>query len=391
LAWNGSYSTTSAVVQALSQPTAGGLYTEPVVRFFQHHEADAFDKALHAVDRATSVVNVSDINELLLSPTGQTLVGNRRYTAEGFMHIARTLSSGLWTLLVDISGGRRRPLVDPDSYDAVAAINIFNATLRLRFSQLDGKRLILTPQRIEGLGPSYCYMDNRTLFQAAQETIELSPVPTLFLGASLIGRRMNIWYRSREPMFSVPVGGKRRHFWTGYYIANGEVTGVSLRGAEAIYNSFGNCLGSLTEQGQRVIHAGTTFTQRVERMLSRLISREPDVERLRERFVQLAATSLNLVGSEEVRQQREARILQILGRRSLPRSIAGDVLSNAICVGSDTTLRPSHVMLTAETAAARTAYDLFCGLVRVGKKVGLDRREKLEQIAYELLLGKLKL
>ncbi len=369
------------------------LYTRPAVSRYGHEQAARLDARLAELDARTTLRPIAGVEELLLTPDGVTQSGDYRYTWAGFAQVAQELAPGLSKLIPDIAGCYRRPENEPEFFDLLAAINMFNAVLSLRFELLSKKQVILncSERLIEGVVSStYKFLENRALYQQASEAIAAAGRDVQFYGAEVVGRRLTLWYRGRRPAFRVSVGKESHDFWIGYYFCNGEASNTSLRGTAAVFSRFGCCLEAFRD-GTRINHAGRNFNRRVEQLFNRVAARELKVDSLREGVECLMQASLKISGTADAQAQQEERVVQALCRRGIGQWVAQDIVRNAIYVGKDVTAQPEHRMIAPDLHASRTTYDLFCAMLRQSRKLGLDRREKVEQVAYELLVRKLKL
>lgn len=376
-----------------TSPTRSLYWRPPVRRFISGQEA-ALDTYLEQLDNNSSVWPVQGVEDLLLTPDGVTQSGGYRYTWAGFSQIAQELAAGLSTVIPDIAGCDRRPDVDaPELYDLTTAISLFNAVITLRFDWLRTKKIIRNNKHklIEGLvGPLHKFLDNRSLYHQANEAIKGAPLPVRFQMALLIGRRLSLWYRTEAAVFTIRTPAPHQ-FWTGYYFSNGEAAGVSLRAAEALYMRYGCALGSFRDLA--VNHRGKNFASRAGLMFDKIMEREPKIAEIHECVERLLHTSLNVVGTRDEREQRQLKLAQLFWRKGVVnQGTARDLVYNALCVGRDVADQNLQAFLdpSAKSFEHRTAYDLYCSLVRRSKELGVSRREKIEQMAYELLLGKLK-
>lgn len=373
--------------------TSRQLYANPGGVAFRRGELSRLDAYLATKDANTSVLPITALEDVLLTPEGVTQADGYRYTAMGFAQIAQEVATGLSMLLSDVSGAVRRPDAEPTHYDLPAAISMFNTVLTLRFDLLQRKRIIRDDQEqlIDGIvGSNTRFMENRGFFQQAAASTQLSGIPVEFFAAKSAGRRLTLWFRSQSPVFQVFVDRTPVEFWAGYYFFNGEATGTSLRGTDAIFTPYGCALGPFPKGG-RVRHYGTNFLRRAEALFNRLMERELKLDIMQDGAERLLQTSLKLVGDDEERAFQRERLIQVLCRRGIGQYVATDIVDNAMLVGSDRKPQPAHRRVDPTGIfAGRTAFDLYCSLLRRSKNLGLGRRERVEQVAYDLLLGKFK-
>jgi len=241
---------------------------------------------------------------------------------------------------------------------------------------------------IDGLiGARHATADSALLYSEIVDAMKTARYPSVFQAAIVVGRRMSAWYRSKDPVFSVKVNGEPQPFWVGTYFCNGDATQKSLKATTTLFNRFGGCLAKFDRKG-REIHLGKDFFQRASRMFVYVAQKELPISRYRESIGRLVDTSLEMSGSGD---DRERRIEFVAARLSpLPSRLAVDIVRQAVNVGCDLEPRP-EITLTKTVFSTRSQYDLFCSLLRVARTMGMERRETIERIAYDLMLGRIKL
>lgn len=376
-------------------PTAAGersLYVKPPQRRFKPGEFEKLDDYLDALEKRTYIDDIKSVTDLAMMPDGRTAAGNR-YTAIGFNQLAYELSPGLSTLVPDIAGCHRKPEDEIERFDLGAAISVFNSVLSLRFDLLKRQRIVRDGDRmlIDGLlGPKRQYLRNREMLQSASEAL-LGQRDIQFYAAELVGRRLALWYRSREPVFTISCRGMAHPFYRGYYFCNSEASGTGLRGTDVYFTKHG-CAMSPFRNGTRMAHVGRNFGKRAEKLFGNVVDREPNTKKVQAYLPGLVTTSLNIIGTEEEREQLQMKLVHTLSRgRKISKWVAQDVVQNALHVGADDQPLSGVDLLRAQPFEKRTAYDLFCALIRRSRVLNLERRENVEHVAYELMLGKLKL
>lgn len=372
--------------------TERALYANAKSAQFPATDLPRLAARLTRLDEHTLVRSITRVEDLDLLPNGLTRDGYR-YTAIGFLQVAYELSPGLSTLVPDIAGCSRRPEQEAEQFDLGAAIGIFNTTLSLRFNQLRGHRLVCDTRKkqIEGLvGPKRQYLKNSEMLQAIDDAIH-GVRGVSFHGAEIIGRRLTLWYRKAEPVLQLKCRDQTHPIWTGFYFCNSEAAGTGLRGTDILFNRHGCCLGPF-RAGTRMAHVGKTFRKRAERLFGKVIDREPNAERIRKGLRELVNTPLQVIGDPEARDQHKLRLTHMLARsKKVSAWLAKDVVENALMVGADNEALGPMQLVHPQPYANRSAYDLFCALIRRSRNLNLERREGLEQAAYELMLGRIKL
>lgn len=368
------------------------FYVKPSVVTYRRSQADEFARYLSDSERFTSILPIERERELHLREDGTTYHGHYRYAPAAFHQVVQILGPGLSRLLPDLAGIVHRSKDDRlDLIDGHRACALFNDLVSLRFPLLSSRRLIRNEhsKTIEGVvGVKHKYLENSMLYTAANERLESRNDPARFYTAVLVSRRMALWYRHETPCFTIQVGRESWPCYAGYYFGNGEATGTSARGTLAFYTKCGVCLGPFKRHGGRVTHAGRDFSKRLNAMLSKVLDQPVLIEEWRDGILRMQATNLGFgdkIGKD--RRTHERVYLAALSQLGVEQSLSAEALDSALTLGAIAPERP--IADLQPLVATRTVFDLFVALLRVGRRLGLARREKIEQAAYEILVGRL--
>ncbi len=372
------------------------IYVKPRVQQFNARQHGDLAGTLRTMDRNTSVRPVADIDELQLSDDGRTIRDGFSFTFAAFNQAAQILAPGLSKLLPDLSGTVALPDEREQLVDAMQAIHLWNALVDLRFPLFQRHRAIRNDdaRTIEGfVGFKHQYLENLALYQEASETLaNYQPDVSMYAGL-LVGRRFSVWFRSNQPMFSKSVDDKQWPFYHGYYFTNGEATGTSVRGTQAIFTPKGVALGPYRGFGRRVTHTGKDFVQRLGQMLAEVCQHEIPVEALESGAAEMIDRPLgfNCDSNKESRKERSKKLIHSLSLLGVTKNLAGEIVQKGLTEGRNHGLNLPPVQRISHLYATRTLLDLFVPLLWVARKVDLARREKLEQAAYEMLTGRVLL
>jgi len=363
------------------------LYRRPKPQAFRRAEKQGLEQLLQKSERHTTIDPLVSTDELKLTTKATTVDRGYKYTYHAFIQMCQLLAPGLSTLLPDVSGAQRKGL-DEAHIDSRMAIDIFNGLVELRFSRLAGYRVIRNEAdlQIEGIiGAKHRFLENNQLFQHAEQVLGRHDDPVNFHAGLVVGRQMMLWYRREQPFLEQLVDDEPWRFYSGYYFCNGESSGVSVRGTLAIFSKQGTCLAPIDEFGGRVTHIGKDFSQRLNRLFGTILSNEVPVDAVREGFRNLAQTDLGYGGlDEEARTERSSEITARLGDLRLSRRLADDVVERTLFQGKNP--QPATPTYDWERVfRQRKMLDLFAVLVRVSRGLGLNNRERMEQVAYSLL------
>jgi len=372
------------------------------VKFFVYpkvHRYSKDDKALLAknlrdIDSQTDHEGLEDADDICLALDGSTLNTGCRFTEGAFKQIASHICPGLSTFISDLSG---TILSDHNrggsDIDGAKAVGVWNEIIRKRFHRLNAYRLVRNrhEQLIEGIiSRKYTYLENYALFNEACDILSLDHPGVDLYGALVVGRRVTLWFRDEQPMFTINVDGVDRPFHKGYYFTNGEATGNAVQGTIAVFTPFGICLGDFKKHGDKLKHSGKNFHLRLGQMFTKVAKVEFPVTELKAGAENLLVQSLGFVPLWE-KEEQEHRMKEIIATLQVAgvaqrdgKEILQDALSNGY-KGEDTL-----VMETSRKYAGRKLIDLFVTMLVTARKLGFKKREKLEKAAFQLLTGTTK-
>lgn len=350
--------------------------------------------------RSTSLRPLKHPQEVMLDQDCRVL-RTFHYSTPALSAVCRLLGRGLTQLVFDL-GGVERPGSVRRPVDLEMAMRIFNDTVKLRFdTKLKGRQLVMDRQyaRIDGLvGPRYELYQNLELYEHANQWLAKGPVPVKFHEAILMGRRLALRYRTESALFEVPTQRKTGEpFFGGYHLGNSETGDYSIRAAVVIIRQWcdNKALAEFAEGG-RVNHIRSKqFEQRLYRLLERVQLQACAATTLKGHVLRLMAKPLGLGQSEENQATRSQQLLQRLERFGMSTQLAKRVFERMLTSGSyradsvvEASLRKAELW---EQYSRRTEYDVFNAITFVAKALSMDSQERLERLAYQLMLGKISL
>ena len=372
------------------------LYMRPNVRRFHHRHADELFSYLQNMENTTSVRALSDTAEIQLNQNAKTVIDGFQFTSSAFRQAAQIIGPGLSKLLPDVAG-----TVDLDDertqlVDGPYAIRLWNELVDLRFPLFSRFRVIRNDQNktIEGfVSHKHQYLDNLALYREVSALLDSQQPDVKMYAAILVGRRFSVWFRKETPIFSLPVDGAIWPFYSGYYFTNGEATGMSVRGTIAIFTPKGVCLGAYRKYGQRVTHIGRDFMARLGEMFSCVLQGELPLDKLQQGAQNLLTSSLgfDVDWNKEQRKERSKKISHSLGLLGVQKNLATEIVDIALAAGRYQGIETQSWSQVNQLYAARTSLDLLIPLLWMARKVDMIRREKLEQAAFDVLMGRLLL
>ena len=265
--------------------TCVALYDRPKVYRFRRGEAASLESCLVETDRMTSVYPIASPVELQLTRQGRTKRGDFRYTSYGFYQLAGLLGPGLGRFLPDLAGMNPRQAVN--CVDGEQAIRIFNDLIDLRLSLFEQYRLVRNESLrvIEGLvGSRHRFLENLTMLRLAHDAL---PQTCEFYGGVLVGRRLALWFRSREPLFVIDLPA-----WPVLGIT--ECRGDRCHASGVQHYILGGAYHPPYRRfGFRVTHAGRDFDARLGQLFGEVYN-EPPLAEIREGVLKAKATRLGL-------------------------------------------------------------------------------------------------
>lgn len=370
------------------------LYVEPLSAKFAKGNIGEFAAYLAKMDATTRLSPPASVEELMLLPSGKTRLHGYRYTSAGLSQVMRPISHRGFSFLTDVAGVDGVADGDPAEFQLQDAINILNNLIKARFNRLASRRLIRNEEQklLDGMvGPQYAHMESAVIFAAIQEAAESAWTPMEFYGGVAYGRTLTVWYRTQEPIFTANIDGQPQQFHAGCYFCNGEATSTSLRGTAVLFFRKGACLAPFKEYGRREVHLGRHFSARAAAAFRAVFAKQPDVERWKFRTEFVAKRSLELpqdVAKLHERRNYLAKKLADWCDKWHPQ-ITRDVVRDAIVRGGNNAEQRSGIEDSYSMNAKRTVFDLIAATLRASISLG-RRREAIDRLAFDLLIGKHK-
>jgi hypothetical protein len=317
------------------------------------------------------------------------------------------LAPGVFQAVAHVSGLRpvKRAVDRAVTFSDEAAASILNRLIQLRFGNIKGHRLVLNHQTktVDGLvGRSYAFFSNRDLYQAAFDFVRSQYSDIQLGGATLAGRRLLFNLFDPDPLIVDLPGYGREEFFTGFHFSNAEVGGYSLRVASTITHARTNAtaISPFVNGGKMTHQTDKNFFEQLQKLFLRAAKRVRQYDEMRAWLTSLASTKLGLVVNRSVRDDRKDVLASQLQRRGLTREMADAVMARTILfpgasarclVGEQNTSTTKSNLATLDLEEDRTCYDIFLALTTEAKDQRIKRRELLEQVAFDLLSGKVPL
>ena len=362
----------------------------PVAAFsFSAAQLDDCRDFLAARTASTECVPVVDEAQLIMNADGRLAESGYRYNAIGFSSLAFTLAHGLNPLFHELSGENRRALTTTGGEaDLAVAVGIYNMVLRVRFEALRERNLLVNhrEQTVDGfLGLDHRLLDNSAFLDIICNELQAKQPDAQFSRAEIIGRELRLYFINpasrRNDIYTNP----RHTFAAGWYFSNREDTGLAIRAATCLYTKFGVAI-SFADKSSRLNHTGADLAGRTQLLVSRTVEKEIDMNAVAAQIARLCTVSLNFSEDKATLDAAMNSLLAYLTKFKISRDDARNISKNAAMAGADLEPRGALEAYTKEALRSRTAYDLFCSILRYAKNQYHVQRDGLQAAAMQLLL-----
>lgn len=356
--------------------------------YFGEADLELFRTHIQDARRHTEIVEAGRPADLRIDLDGKVFKGQYNYSVSAFIRLANKLALSLSQVVRDIAGyGKdRNDFRSAFSFDDAASI--FNKVLERRFgTHVAGYQIVLNTKDklIEGVvSPAYHYVDNLTVYERAMDALDERRLR--FGGGAMIGRRMGFRLLGKEPMYTLPLGNKSETFYSGYHVGNGEAGDSSVRAGAVLYRhtTGGMAFDEAFVRRGRVRHVGKNFERRIAELFSSAAEKVEKLAWTRAKLLELQDQPLNFGLLLADIERKTEWLVSKLYRLKVPRSSALTAVQFAYNSGASVapsfTRRPSAVEI-----ASRTAYDLADGLMSAALTLSPGDRERVEQVAFDLM------
>ena len=338
---------------------------------------------------STESVPVVEESQLVMGPDGRILESGYRFNAIGFRALTSVLSVGLSQLFNELSGENVRQFKSLDRVtDIAAAVSVYNTTLRVRFEALRERNLLVNhrEQTIEGfLGLDHRMLDNSVFLETVRNELGDKQPTAEFFRAELLGRELRLYFidpaTRRTDIYSDP----RHTFAGGWYFSNREDTGNAIRASTCVYTRFGAAISPVASGG-RLNHTGADLVGRTAILVSKTAEHAIDMTAITKQVRALSNLSLEFSADRGTMDAANEKWLSYLMKFKVTRDDAKQIIKNAAAVGADIEPRNLMDVYTQEALRSRTAYDLFCSILRCSRGNYHTTRDLLQTTAFQLLI-----
>ena len=369
------------------------LWVESPQLYFKHDQECQFKEMLE-LDRHMVLLPVNLPQDVTFDNDAKIGSGTIKYrlTRWALLQLCKITCPSMYGFVIDLAGMNRDDNSRREDYSFSEALEIFNRVIRRRFyTRLHGKVALVDMARktIDGFVTSaYQWLPNCELYARMKAAIEQT-TDSVFLEASMVGRRMLLRYMEKKPCFGFETeDGIEERFFSGYHFSNDEVGQASVRAANVLYRKFSKS-ASVIIVGDRsgfVNHVGPKFKSRFDQLIQGLLSHKYEPAKCMASIRKLRETQLGL-GSKNVNteKKRMEEISSTLVRKCIPSDIARSVVANTAYQGS---YDESPIESILHRPKERTVYDLYNAMGRCAVSLPVHTRELVERIAHTVFLGK---
>lgn len=375
---------------------ASDLWIEQPSLHFKHDQEDQLKKTLD-LDRHLILSPINLPQDVVLdveANVGMTFgSGAKKYklTRWAFFQLCQLVCPSLYGFITDLAGVHRDKDSQREDYSFSEALEILNRTIRRRFhNRIRGKVALIDMARntIDGfVSASYKWLPNYELYDRTNAAMDQAK-DAAFLEAILVGRWMLIRYVEKKPFLSFEHDGIDERFFSGFHFSNNEVGRASVKAATMLYRKFSKSasISPISGRDEHVRHAGMKFEVRFEQLVRSLFSKSFEAAKCLANIGMLQDIHLGL-GNKSARheEKRLDDIASRLVRKGVPLTIAKSVVANMARQGSYDEQPVEPILYRPKE---RTAYDLYNALGRCAVTLPINHRERAEQTAHAILLGK---
>jgi len=378
------------MVDTVVQP----LFVFPELQRYAVKQRGDFETALRKQAVSGSRVQLSDPRDLELQPNGVTRRWSFRFTWPAFVKVSSLLCRGLAATVADLAGIRlisTNKTTQAPLFDATEAVTVFNRALYLRFDQIATNNVLLDRHQrvIDGIfSPQHQLLTNWSSYNLLAERLQHADAQCAFYAGRMQGRRMQVWFRDTQPLFSFPYNGTNWQAWYGYFMANAETANGAVGVEPVLYTPAGVCRLPIPGLGvTRVRHAGRKFQQSLDSMLESAVAWGRDVTGWRERMFALSQQPLCSADYVFDRSAMTRDTDWLRSAMKVPAVVARAAISRAV-VRRD--VKDGGLDLSemgSVTPHGRTRLDFYCGLCETARRCAPTHRARLENFAGKILLA----
>jgi len=239
---------------------------------------------------------------------------------------------------------------------------------------------------VEGfLGLNHRRLDNSVFLDiVASEILDKQP-QARFYRAELVGRELRIFYVDPDTQRKDIYADSRHTIVAGWSFDNCEDRGKAVNAGACLLTRFGVALEKPGGIG-RLNHVGADIIGRTTLLVGRAVARESDMGSVLAQLARLQGVSLEFVDEPDKFETAAIKWIALLSQLGVRRDDAKIIVRNAAMIGADCEPRDPVDVYTRAVFASRTAYDLFCSILRFARNEPPNTKNQMQQVAMRLLL-----
>jgi len=355
---------------------------------FGANQFDDLKQFLAKRSENTEVVPISDVEQLLMSADGRLSENGYRFNYFGFQALANGLASGLSSLVIELSGESAATWAASVEPNLPVAVTIYNSVVRARIDAIRERSLLVDNQErvVEGfLGLNHRMLDNSAFLEIVANEMQEKQPRAQFYRAELVGRELRLFYIDPASRRKDIYSDSRHVLISGWSFTNSEDRGRAVSAGLCLYTRFGAAL-ERPKGNLRLSHVGADIAGRAAILVARAAARELDMPAVVAQLGRLQTTPLGFVEEQEKFQATIDQWVEQLVRRGLIRDDARLIVKNAAMIGADVDPRDPIDAYTDAALGARTAYDLFCSLLRFARSEPAKTRDRMQMVAMDMVM-----
>jgi len=368
---------------------------EPPSAHFRHDQEDQLKKTLEDLDRQLILSPINLPQDVALDAEARIGSGTVKYklTRWGLFQLCKLICPGMYSFITELSGAHRTKESPRDEYSFDDSLEILNRVIKRRFrSKVLNKLVLLNAQHqtVDGfVSSSYRWLSNHELYTRTKAAMQSVDGSVVFSEADLTGRWLLLRYVNTVPLVILKNGdGIEDRFFTGYHFSNNEVGKASVKAAVMLYRKFSKsaAISQITAKDSHVRHVGFKFDARLDQLVKNMLTKQHDPIFYTASIRTMESISLGLGSrSAKIEERRIDDIASKLTRRGVPAALARHIIGSMRMQGSydEEPIEPS-IFRPVE----RTVFDLYNALGRCAAFLPINHRERVEQTAYAILMGK---
>lgn len=356
---------------------------------FNAHQYDTMRRFLVQRTEHTELVPISDEGQLLMAADGRLLESGYRFNSLGFQAFAAGACAGLASLFCSLAGEYQQRTFANIESDLPAAVSVYNTVVRARMEMLRERALLVDHRErvVDGFsGLQHKLFSNVDFLDVVREEVTALKPTAVFQKAELVGRELTVYYIDPSTLRKdIYPDAQSPHSLVGAWVfANREDQGKSLRALCGLLTKFGAAYFAANTQ-DRVVHVGSDLVGRARQLIVRSLQHELDMNIVLHQVDALQKQPLGIIGTTAAADSAFQAWQTYICKAGMRVADARLIVRNALTVGADVEPQGALSVLSGDAAAQRTAYDLWCAILRFANNEPTSSKERLRALAMRMV------